>query len=137
VLLQNDPTRTTYRPVLPLNAAALRQVRRVRACAGCCWADPWVWLRLDMPPLPVSGRTPASCGLLSPDPGGHGMACSAAVGMRTNVNMDAWPTHNTPQVCVVGALADSKEHLLGNYYGKFDADAVVTPRAAITAELGA
>lgn len=63
--MQNDPTRTTYMPVLPLNPAKLRKV------------------------------------------------------------------------CVVGPLADSPEHQMGNYYGKYADDAVSTPRSALEAELGA
>jgi hypothetical protein len=40
------------------------------------------------------------------------------------------------KVCITGPLADSAEHLMGNYYGKWDNEAVLTPRNAIKEELG-
>jgi hypothetical protein len=39
-------------------------------------------------------------------------------------------------VCIMGPLADSAEHLMGNYYGKWDGEAVLTPTRAIKEELG-
>ncbi|KAF8063677.1 BXL3 [Scenedesmus sp. PABB004] len=35
------------------------------------------------------------------------------------------------KLCVLGPLSDSAEHMMGNYYGKFDAAAVATPLAGI------
>jgi len=40
------------------------------------------------------------------------------------------------KVCITGPLADSAEHMMGNYYGKWDAEAALTPRKAIKEELG-
>lgn len=40
------------------------------------------------------------------------------------------------KVCVVGPLAASVEHMMGNYYGRFDSKASVTPLKGIQDELG-
>lgn len=40
------------------------------------------------------------------------------------------------KVCITGPLADSPEHLMGNYYGKWDAEAALTPKRVIKEELG-
>lgn len=40
------------------------------------------------------------------------------------------------KVCITGPLADSAEHMMGNYYGKFDESAALTPKKAIKEELG-
>jgi hypothetical protein len=41
-----------------------------------------------------------------------------------------------PQVCITGPLADSPEHLMGNYYGRWDTEAALTPRKAVKTYLG-
>jgi hypothetical protein len=40
------------------------------------------------------------------------------------------------KVCITGPLADSAEHMMGNYYGKWDSEAALTPKKAIKDELG-
>jgi hypothetical protein len=40
------------------------------------------------------------------------------------------------QVCITGPLADSQEHMMGNYYGRWDTEAALTPRKAIKTYLG-
>lgn len=40
------------------------------------------------------------------------------------------------KVCVVGPLADSQEHMMGNYYGRWDSAAAATPLQGIREELG-
>jgi beta-glucosidase-like glycosyl hydrolase len=40
------------------------------------------------------------------------------------------------KVCITGPLADSAEYLMGNYYGKWDGEAALTPKQAIKEELG-
>lgn len=40
------------------------------------------------------------------------------------------------KVCITGPLADSAEHLMGNYYGKWDGEAALTPKQAIKDDLG-
>ncbi|KAF6262012.1 glycoside hydrolase superfamily [Scenedesmus sp. NREL 46B-D3] len=39
------------------------------------------------------------------------------------------------KLCVLGPLANSAEHMMGNYYGKFDADVAATPLQGIQEEL--
>lgn len=39
-------------------------------------------------------------------------------------------------VCITNPLAGSSEHLMGNYYGKWDGEAVLTPKQTIKKDLG-
>lgn len=43
---------------------------------------------------------------------------------------------NLQKLCVLGPLSNSVEHMMGNYYGKFDAAAAATPLKGIQEELG-
>lgn len=43
---------------------------------------------------------------------------------------------NLRKLCVLGPLSNSVEHMMGNYYGKFDAAAAATPLKGIQEELG-
>jgi beta-glucosidase-like glycosyl hydrolase len=40
------------------------------------------------------------------------------------------------KLCVLGPLAHSAEHMMGNYYGNFDAKLAATPLQGIQEELG-
>jgi hypothetical protein len=40
------------------------------------------------------------------------------------------------KLCVLGPLANSAEHMMGNYYGNFDAELAATPLQGIQEELG-
>lgn len=40
------------------------------------------------------------------------------------------------KLCVVGPLANSTEHMMGNYYGKFDTNIAATPLQGIKEALG-
>jgi beta-glucosidase-like glycosyl hydrolase len=40
------------------------------------------------------------------------------------------------KLCVLGPLANSVEHMMGNYYGNFDAKLAATPLQGIQEELG-